>query len=390
MKERIEELFKIIIQKINRVSAAFKNLFLPAAIFSKLGIFLKQQFSKIFHVKPKDENDYYKMGHYLISRRLISAIIFMVGVAGSYYLLVINPLDIFVKDSDGIKTYKYNSVLLRFTSGTVKIKAKSGYTAYYGEVSKGMANGEGTLYRKSGDIRYKGSFKDNKYNGYGTLYMENGIYEGEFEDNRFEGEGELLRMNGSTEYKGTFRDGEKSGEGELYDSGNNLVFKGNFANDELLYSDFAGRTTSEAAQMYTGRRTIYYDDENFVVEMEDIHALYAGSSGESYLDDSVKIQQVFVKSPECVLGGRHAKTIAEIKELAGEPSFEGYSSITMPEAVVLGEGIMTDGSFEDAKEVIRYSDDVQLYLSMFEYEELQYTFYSYERGDRFIMYAIEK
>lgn len=390
MKKIITDLFGIILLKLNRVFSAIRNLFLPDAIFGKISIFLKKEFNKVFRIKPRNENDYYTLGRYLISKRLINAIIFIIGAAGLYYLFIVNPINLFAGGSGDIKTYNYNSLFIRFASGNVKIKAKSGYTAYCGEVSGGKANGEGTLYRKSGDIRYKGEFKDNKYNGQGTLYMDNKIYEGEFRDNCFEGEGKLIRPNGSTEYKGTFHDGEKSGAGELYDEGNNLVFQGNFANDELMYGDFPGKSTGDAAKMYTGKRTIYYDDKHFVVQMKDINAYYEGSANENYLDESVQIKKVFVKSSECVLNGKRIKTLSEIKEIAGVPSFEGFSDITMPEAVVLEEGIRTDEGFEDAKEVVGYRDEVSLYLVMFEYDNVQYTFYSYERGDEFVMYAIEQ
>lgn len=353
--------------------------------------FLRRLISnKIFNIRPLDKNDYYTIGRFMVSRNLISAVIYIIGILGLYYFLALNPSGIFNGSENSVRTYSYKSPLLKFASGRVNIKAKSGYTAYIGNVSKGKANGQGTLYKKSGDIRYKGNFKDSEYNGNGTLYMDSGIYQGEFKNNKFEGNGELLRTDGSTEYKGGFSDGKKSGEGELYDNAGQQVYKGNFNEDILLYTDFIGKSSLDAAQMYTGRRTIYYDDKNFAVDMEDINALYAGSSDEDYLDDSVQIHQVFVKSDKCMFAGKITDTISGIREIAGEPSFEGYSYITMPEAVALSEGLELSGDFEDVREVTGYNRDDKLYLTMFEYSGLQYTFYGYEAGEKFVMYEVEE
>lgn len=348
--------------------------------------FLLKFKKSIFHIRPRDKNDYYRLGRYLISRRLVSLIIFIIGILGLCYFMIMNP---FLLSGSPVKTYNYDSLLLKFASGKVNIKAKSGYTAYSGTVSDGKVNGKGTLYDKSGDIKYKGDFKDNEFSGKGTLYTDDGVYKGEFKDNKQEGEGELLRPNGSLSYKGEFSGGEKSGEGELYDLAGQPSYKGGFLSDMPVYTDFLGISTSDAAAIYMGKRTVYYNEESFAVDMEDIHALYAGSSGDNYLDDSVKIEQVFIKSDTCIFDGKSIDSIRDLKEIAGEPSFEGYSYMTMPEAVALGEELKLGGSLEDAKEVISYSRDKKLYLTMFEYHKVQYTFYGYEAGDTFVMYEVE-
>lgn len=391
MNQIIRDLFNFILRKCKVVSAAVKRLFMPEYVLGKVRMALKKAFEKVFHIKPRHSGDYYHMGRYLVSRRLVSMIIFVTGIAGLYYLLIINPPAFLSRGLTGVKTYRYNSIPLRYVSDVVKIRAKSGYTAYYGEVEKGKANGTGILYTKTGEIRYDGAFENSEYQGTGSLYEDGCLrYQGEFAHNVYQGEGRLYRTNGSMEYEGNFKEGEKSGEGKLYDSSNNLIYTGSFQTDELMYEELLGKTTGEVTERYTGTRTIYYDDENFVVDMEEIGAVYAGSTGENYLDDSILVQRVFVKSTDCILAGKSLDTIAQIKEIAGESSFEGNSVLLMEEAVAMEETLQTEHVFEDVLEVKEYPQDKEIYLYMFEYNGIQYTFYSYDRDGGFVMYSIEK
>ena len=341
-------------------------------------------------IEPKSEEDYYTIGRYLISRGLVTLIIFFIGAVGLYYLLMISLPTVFGGFEAGVKIYSYDSVALRFISDTVKIKAKSGYITYYGEVEKGMAKGSGILYTKNGEIRYEGEFKENKYNGQGTLYNKDSIYKGEFQNNLYEGKGVLYRLNGSKEYEGEFHQGKRSGNGELYNSSNQLIFTGNFLNDELMYQDFLGKTADELAKMYTGKRRIYYDDESFAVDMTDISVVYAGTINNNNLDDTIVAERIFICSEECILDGKRVSTIEEIRRLTGGFSFEGNSLLTMQEAAALKEGLETEEVFSDVLEVSGYAKDKIIYLYMAEYDDIQYTFYSYDREGKFIMYAMEQ
>lgn len=144
----IKDLFNFIMQKFKAVSSAIKRLFMPEYLLGKAKVALKKALNKVMGVKPRDKNDYYRVGRYLVSRRLVSMIIFVMGIAGAYYFLFINPLGGIRSKSDNVKVYNYDSIPLRFVSDTVKIKAKSGYVAYYGEVKDGKAEGKGALYAK--------------------------------------------------------------------------------------------------------------------------------------------------------------------------------------------------------------------------------------------------
>lgn len=373
---------------MNVLIAPVKKLFMPGYLVSKIKIGLKRALEKVFHIKPKDPKDYYSVGRFLVSKPLISMLIFVTGIVGTYYLLVVSPPEFLSKNLNGVKTYKYSSIPLKFVSDMVRIKADSGYIAYYGDVEKGQVKGNGTLYTKSGDILYVGKFDENEFNGSGSLYRKgNLLYEGEFLHNVYQGEGTLFRENGSKEYVGEFQNGQKSGAGEIYDTSNNLVFAGDFLKDQIMYEELIGKTTADIAGMYTGKRIIYYEDSSFVVDMKDINALYVGSSEESYLDDSVKVNQIFVKNDYCVIEG---KKISKISELDKTCSFEGYSAITMEEAIgLLPEQVMTEADFEDVLRVTEYPED-EIYLEVFEYDDIQYTFYSLKKSDTFMMYSIQK
>lgn len=347
----------------------------------------KMKMKKI--IKPKNEEDYYRIGRYLISKGLITILLIFFGILALYYLLI-TCLPFFLgKYENGIRIYSYDSFALKFVSDTVKIKAKSGYIAYDGEVKNGMANGRGTLYTKEGEIRYEGIFKDNEYSETGILYNEDNVYEGEFEKNKYEGEGILYDLNGSKEYEGGFHSGKKSGKGAIYDQ-NKLIFTGNFQNDKIMYQDFLGKTAEEIADMYTGKRTIYYDETNFVVELADISVFYAGTAEKDRLDQGILTERIFIVDNECMLGGKKINAIEEIREQTGGFSFEGNSYITMEEAVVLKQGLKTKGSFEDALKVTGYEKETMLYLYMAEYNGIQYVFYSYDKQGGFIMYSMEK
>lgn len=340
-------------------------------------------------IKPRNEEDYYRIGHCLISRGFIGILLIFSGILALYYLLI-TSLPFFLGEyENGTRIYSYDSFALKFVSDTVKIKAQSGYIAYYGEVKNGMANGRGTLYTKEGEVRYEGIFKENEYNETGILYNEDSVYQGEFEKNEYEGEGTLYDLNGSREYEGEFHNGKKSGKGAIYNQ-NELVFTGNFQNDKILYQDFLGKTAEEIAGMYTGKRTIYYDETNFVVDMTDISVLYAGTAEEDRLDEGVLTERIFIIDNECMLGGKILNTIEEIRRQTGGFSFEGNSRITMQEAVALKQGLETKGTFADALEVTDYEKETILYLHMAEYNSIQYVFYSYDRQGGFVMYSMEK
>ncbi len=364
---------------------------------------LIQYFRKMTDIKPKDKHDYYGLFGWLVSKRLAFLVIIAIGMVSAFYVTVVQPLSVFTTE-DGIKTYSYNSVPLRFTDGKVRILAKSKYLAYEGNVEKGYAKGMGVLYRKDGSTVYQGQFENSEMHGTGTAYYPSGQvqYTGSFEHNVYSGNGKLFRENGSLEYDGSFLMGKKDGSGTLYDGGNNKVYIGNFSKDNILYADFVGKNTVEANGIYVGEKTVYTDDEFFVVDMADIDAVYYGNQNEENLKDEIMINGVYVLKDTFDYGEEKLTHVAEIKQLMGNAIYEGNSYVTMPEAAAIHIMNKTGTAFngdvtgtwqqylKDAVTVEDYDKGYSVYIYTFINEGMRYTFFSSDRNGEFSMYLIEK
>lgn len=361
-------------------------------------------FRKLTDVRPKDKHDYYSFFGWLISKRLAFFIVAFVGLASAVYLTKIQPLSVFTSEESGMKTYSYNSIPLRFTKGKVRILGKSKYLAYEGGVEKGTANGTGVLYRKDGTKVYEGQFENNQFQGNGVSYYptEQIQYKGTFAKNIYSGSGELYRENGTLEYKGAFLDGMKEGEGSLYDSGNNVIFKGNFSKNQLLYSEFVGKSTKEANAIYVGKSTIYTDEEYFVVDMADIDAVYYGKQQEENLSDEVAVEGVYVLKNTFEYSGEVLETMNQISQIMGDAIYEGNAYVILPEAVAIhilnqsgsdfyGEVLEeTEQILADVVSVNAYDEDYSVYIYSFVQDDLRYTFFGKDRSGKFAMYLIEK
>lgn len=357
----------------------------------------------IFDIRPHDKNDYYTIFGWLVSRRLVHAVVVTIGVISLVYVVFINPICDFEKLFGGTGTYSYASLPLRFTDGKVKIKAKSGYIAYEGEVSNGYVNGKGTLYDENQSVVYDGEFVKNKYNGEGSLYYPIGQvkYSGMFQDNLYEGEGISYRENGARLYQGNFSEGFREGEGTLYDSADKAVFAGTFHRDDIVYSLLLNKNADELSEIYTGKSVIYINEEQQAVLMEDIDALYLASSQEDSLSDTVKTDRIYVCKDSFTYGADSIMDIDTLREKLGQPVFEGNSYITFPETVAAvwlqkyGEALNVGASMElqqDYDELVTvtgYAQDVMVYLYVFQVDDLTYTFVAKDKNSGFFLYEIE-
>lgn len=375
--------------------------FIKANILAKI----KNALSKIFQVKPRHREDYYPVLGYLISRRLAHAIVIVVGILCLSYLVWVNPVANYTADSgEGLKTYSYNSIFLRFAKGNVRIRAKSGYIAYEGNVEKGYATGYGQLFNKEGGLVYKGNFAENKYSGQGTLYFPIGQmqYEGEFLNNTFEGNGILYRENGTRRYNGQFSNGEFEGEGVLYDAADREAFRGSFHNGEPVYTQLLGKSATEISDLYTGSRMMYQGDDGWVVVLEEIDAFYLEPAENSSLEDTAKTTAVYVAKDEFVYGEYRLSTIAELWEVFGAPVFEGNSYMTFQELagadwlqdagteLPLEPDMETRQLYDEVSVVTDYPTDVLVYLYAFQAGDVTYTFISADRDGSFFMYELER
>lgn len=365
---------------------------------------LRKFFTTLLDVRPKHKDDYYEVFGWLVSRKLAFAIVVGIGVLSLYYLVSVKGSFLPNKGDEGIKTYAYNSVMLRFAEDKVRIKGKSGYLAYEGEVEKGCVTGEGILYNPAGTVVYQGQFLKNKYDGNGTSYYENSSvqYKGEFKENLYEGKGKLFRQNGSLAYEGDFSRGLRDGQGTLYDSGNNQVYTGSFSRDELVYSELLGKTTAEVSKSYSGSRLIYEDNQSFAVILPEIGAMYMGQGDEETLDDSVKVESVYVLKPSFCSGGKDFTTIDQLRTVFGEPVYEGNSEITMAEAVAINRmceqksvlfgpvEMKQNQLYEDYSTVESFDQSYVVYLYAFQKDGLIYTFLCSDKNDTFAFYSIMK
>ena len=301
---------------------------------------IRDFFTSLFNVRPRHKKDYYEMFGWLVSRRLAIALMVAVGVFSLYYLFSVHSILPSAK-TEGVKTYDYDSILLRFAKEKVRILGKSGYLAYEGQVENGSVTGYGTLYNPQGVVVYQGNFDKNQYQGSGTRYYDSGItmYVGEFEQNLFHGSGKLYRESGSLAYDGEFSLGKREGEGRLYDSGGNLIYTGSFAHDALLYSALLGKKVSEVSEAYKGTRTLYEGGQDFVVVLEDIGAMYLGAAETDTLNGERTVEQVLVLQDSFQGGGVVCTDIPELREYFGTEDYAGNASVTLLEAVAVGRAV---------------------------------------------------
>ncbi len=371
--------------------------FIKTKIIAKIRDF----FASLLGVKPRNKDDYYTIGNWMFSKRLLYALVIIVGVVSVWYLTTETKM--FKNFSeDGVRTYKYNSFRLRTAKGYVRITGKSGYLAYEGNVDDGYVKGEGTLYNKEGNTVYAGSFDQNKYEGQGTLNFESGVtrYRGAFHENLFEGEGTLFRENGSREYIGEFSLGMKNGQGVLYDTGDNELYEGVFSSDRIVYSELLGKNVSEVNECYKGHRDLYTTPTESVAVMNGIGALYHAMSDGEALDDEEVVDAVYVLSDTFAFGTEVVNTINGLKELMGDPVYDGNSNVILPEAVAINllnekkktlEGKVkmdVEQVFTDVAEVKSFDRTYPVYIYSFQRGDLIYSFVSDSKDDTFEFYYI--
>lgn len=362
---------------------------------------IKKIFRSVADVKPKKEDDYCSVLGFPVGKKLILWILLAAALVSVGCILLVMPE---AGMADGVRTYRYNALPLRFTSGQVRILAKSGYVAYEGEVSGGAANGKGTLYRNDGSLVYEGEFQNNKYQGEGRCYdRKNQLqYEGQLVNDQFQGQGILYRKDGTKEYEGTFSLGQKQGEGKLYDAGGKLVYTGSFVKDRISYQELLGKSVTEVAQMYTGRCVVYENDSEYCVSMEDIDSIYVSEGAVNTLEQEGTVQGVYVLSSSIVLEGTEYKTIAGLKKKFKLISSEGNTALTMADAVAVNAASQktevlngtvtmdTTAVFEDVITVNSVDKSYQAYVYRLEDENIIYTFFSKEKGTGFDFYLMEQ
>lgn len=374
--------------------------FLKTRVFTKIRKF----FSLLFDIRPRNKNDYVGFGRWLISKRLAIALIVVAGILSAYYIFYVNPPKAFTSDSGKIKTYSYNSLPLRFTTGRVNILARSGYTAYTGDVVKGEVKGVGTLFAPDGKVVYKGDFANNMYNGSGVLYYPSGSarYSGQFKDNLYTGSGIEYRENGTKEYEGNFSLGKRTGEGTLYDAAGNEILRGSFSEGGIIFEELLGKTTGQISNIYRGERVIYMDPDYFVVYLKEIGCAVYGYSTSSTLSGDVPAEGAYVFKNSFSYKGKEYKDAESMKKDFKDPAYEGNAYTIMPEALcayLLAQksnlfygdtGCSFSNTFDDAITVDSFNRDNIVYIYTYVIDGIRYTFFCNDRTGAFEMYLMEK
>ena len=404
MKNLLNMLFSSARAKIMPLWIKLRMWTSPAFLRSKVLVKVREFFSKLVDVRPRDKRDYYPIFRWLVSKRLAFALVVALGLVSLLYISSMLP-DNLLKDGGGVPTYKYRAIPLKFHTGTVNILAKDGHVAYTGEVDGGAASGQGTLYAADGSTVYEGQFENSMYNGEGTLYYPNGSpkYVGGFTDNEYNGTGSSYRPNGVLEYSGDYVAGDRTGSGTLYNSVGSKVFQGSFLGGEIVYHDFLTRPTSEVPELYSGETAVYQSNEEYCVTMPEIDAVYAVKDGSNTLENEWTVDRVYVMHNSVPLESGTCTTLRQLMAAMGEPLYFGTAWVDLPEAVAWDltaekqpdkmdqVRIDSSASFENVFSVSDYGRDFQMYLYTFQQNGLLYTFYFTGAGEsEFVMYAIEK
>jgi antitoxin component YwqK of YwqJK toxin-antitoxin module len=385
---------------LNKVKVWFSKSFIK----NKLLVNIRNFFMKLFDIKPKDEDDYYSFLGFKISRKLALALVVIISVFCISFLWT-NKSEGASDKTNAYKTYKYNSLVLKFKTDKVAIKAKSGYTAYVGDVENGIVKGTGVLYNSSGNVVYEGEFDENKYNGEGKLYYPNTHieYEGHFKDNLYDGEGKIYRENGTLMYEGNFVGGEMEGTGELYSSTGELIYSGNFQDGVIIYQELLNKQTTEVASMYTGKKTVYTSDDVYCVYMEDIDALYYGDDQSNTLDETFKVSGVYVFKNMLKIDGEDYALINDIAAVMDTTVYEGNTVLSDSDEIALNRACEVLGSdvlygkstckeeavFDDVFEVSSFDRQYGVYIYVYEKDGILYTFFCKDRDGEFDFYLME-
>lgn len=364
---------------------------------------IRNFFTVILDIKPRHKKDYYAFFGWLISKRLVMAVMIVLGLLSIFYLAGMKTAYQTQTGVSIIPTYNYDSLILRFAKGKVRIRGKSGYLAYEGDVKGGSVNGWGMLYAPDGTLVYQGNFEKNMYQGSGISYYAEGkmAYHGNFEKNEYQGSGKLYRENGSLQYEGEFAQGMMEGQGKLYDTGNNVLYKGSFSQGEILYSELLGKEIPEIRDYYFGTQQFYENGNEMVVMLDAINCIYTARTNEEALDDSAKIEKVIVRKNSFGTGQSNCVTFAQLREYFGESVYEGNSQVNLGEAIAINRSVQsvhdpvkqveieTDEVYTDYQSVERLQEEYIVYIHSYVKDGLVYTFVADASGEGFLFYTIE-
>ena len=402
------DLLRVLINAIRsrfiRLFGRLRYLFTPGYIRTRVISRVTRFFSRLFDVRPRNRSDYYTIFRWQISRKLAFLIVVMIGVLSFAYIYTAYIRGWTRTRGEDIRTYDYDSILLKFAKGKVRIRGRSGYLAFEGAVRGGSCNGEGVLYDVNGGVVYRGNFTRSMYEDQGTRYYQDGTvwYTGDFHENLFQGTGRLYRENGSLEYDGEFEAGMKEGEGTLYDTAQKRLYEGSFTLDEIRYATLLGRTATELNEAYGGEVVIYDGDSVHVRDLREIGVMTLETADSDSVEESIyKINGVYVLRNHYRTHTGDCDEIAELTEVFGDPIYQGISRITLPEALSIrrlcdldsqGEleeaEVSTEEVYTEYSRVLSYDQDYEVMLHTYSRDGLIYTFVGKPGSANFAFYYL--
>lgn len=325
------------------------------------------------YLKPRNSCDYYRLGRLMFSKRLSYVLTGLLLILSLLFLLACLPVNLSGR-SVGYPVFSERSLPLKFYRGKVEVQDKDGNVLYRGSVKKGAAWGEGTAYGKNGLPCYSGEFQGGSYEGEGILYRE----------------------NGTVEYKGGFRDGEKDGNGTLYDEKGNPVYSGEFEDGCFRYEALVGADTAEVSEKYTGKQVIYMGNRSFCTYLQDINVVYCGGKEDGSVEEERNTDGLYVLRDLYETKEKQLQDQQELQKYFGTPVYEGETILTFEDIVAYSLAknekslVETEGTYEDARTVVDYKRDMELYVRSYEKNGYIYTFFGDSKNKKFYFYLIEE
>lgn len=363
---------------------------------------LRGFFGRLFDVKPKHQKDYYPIARWLVSKRLAYAIVISLAILCLFYIGMTHPITPPGVPS-GIPTYRYRAIPLKFHEGQVNILARDRHLAYTGMVSKGAANGEGTLFNKEGGTVYEGAFVENYFEGTGKQYDPAGTlrYQGEFSKNLYHGKGKAYAPNGVIAYDGEYQYGKRNGEGLLHNSVGNPIYQGTFRDDEIVYSALAGQPTDVIGEHYLGELSSFEGAAESCIRLDEIGVLAAINMPQGGTPEDWQADEIAVLKPTLSIGGTVYDSISALRTDLGEPNYQGKVTPNLLETLslerlsaeghpdVLPPTITATSPVKGTYQVTESTTEQELWIQSFVRDGFVYSVYTVAPGsDHFIFCLI--
>lgn len=325
------------------------------------------------YLKPRNSKDYYRLGRLMFGKRLAYVLTGVLLLLSLLFLLACLPVKISGR-SGGYPVFSERSLPLKFYRGKAEVRDKDKNVLYRGGVKKGAAWGEGTAYGKNGLP----------------------CYSGEFQGGAYEGEGILYRENGTAEYKGSFRDGAKEGNGTVCDEKGDPVYSGEFADGRLLYESLVGADTVEVSGKYSGRQIIYVGTRSFCTYLQDLELVYYGGTKDDSIEEEWQAEGLYVLQNGFETRDGKLKSTRELEAYFGASVYEGETILTFEDIVAFSLAadekslLETEGEYEDARTVVDYKRNMELYIHSYKKDGFIYTFFCDSKDGKFQFYLIEE